>query len=334
MIKKILEYSRFPLTPLNINTMKGYSKPLHKNTLLNIAKFMYNEIPIRLSKCYYELSQLPFTPYVNSVSKLYENSFDDITSQYYPKTYDDCVLLSNTLLNIKDRHNKVQLNLSKGIQQWKSENKYIDYNINHFLDKFYMSRIGIRTIMGQYIGLVRDNENIIKDCYPKKILDTALYDAINICEMTYGDSPDIIVNGNDDFHFVYIPSHLYYIIFELCKNSLRATMELAEINHTKPNNIHIYISEGKEDLIVKISDKGGGFPRNKINDVFQYSYTTVENDLIPTNQPCIAGFGYGLPLSKLYANYFHGDLMIIPSEGIGADALVFINRLGDKAEMI
>ena len=40
-------------------------------------------------------------------------------------------------------------------------------------------------------------------------------------------------NGNDKIQFVYVPSHLYHVLFELFKNAMRATIEHAgedEIN--------------------------------------------------------------------------------------------------------
>ncbi|KAG1364880.1 hypothetical protein G6F60_013676 [Rhizopus arrhizus] len=46
----------------------------------------------------------------------------------------------------------------------------------------------------------------------------------------------------------------------------------------------------------------------------------------------MAGFGYGLPISRLYARYFGGDLKLISMEGYGTDVYLHLNRLSNSDE--
>lgn len=92
---------------------------------------------------------------------------------------------------------------------------------------------------------------------------------------------------------------------------------------------------------------GGGIPRSQMDLVFNYTYTTAgqakrcgETSLLSmepkppgqgTSAP-MAGYGYGLPLSRLYAKYFNGDLILSSVEGYGTDAIVYLKRNAAEAD--
>lgn len=38
----------------------------------------------------------------------------------------------------------------------------------------------------------------------------------------------------------------------------------------------------------------------------------------------ILGYGYGLPISRLYARYLHGDLVVLSCDGFGTDAIIYL----------
>ena len=50
-------------------------------------------------------------------------------------------------------------------------------------------------------------------------------------------------------------------------------------------------------------------------------------ETISAGQAALSGYGCGLPLSRLYAQYFGGGLDLKSMEGYGTDAYCHLNRL-------
>ena len=67
---------------------------------------------------------------------------------------------------------------------------------------------------------------------------------------------------------------------------------------------------------MQVSDEGGGIPRSGVARIWTYMYSTAKIPMpdmeeVGDTQPVVlAGYGYGLPLSRLYARYFGGDLQV------------------------
>jgi len=221
--------------------------------------------------------------------------------------------------------------------------------IQDWLDRFYMSRIGIRFLIGQHVALNTlqpDQDYVGIICTKTNVFDVvteAIENARYICEEHYGlfKGPPVQLVCPENLTFPYVPGHLSHIMFELLKNSLRAVVErYGTGDESKLPAIKIIVVEGKEDITIKISDEGGGIPRSAIPLIWTYMYTTMElgDEGMEENlrnsdfKAPMAGFGYGLPLSRLYARYFGGDLKLISMEGYGTDVYIHLNRLSSSAE--
>lgn len=132
-------------------------------------------------------------------------------------------------------------------------------------------------------------------------------------------------------------------MLELLKNSMRATVEFHGVDVAEFPPIKVVIADGNdnEDVVIKVSDEGGGISRSNMEKIWSYLFTTadpkIQKGMIgqkgenETNAP-LAGLGYGLPISRSYCRYFGGDLSIMSMEGHGTDAFVYLARLGNCRE--
>ena len=266
-------------------------------------------------------------------SRRYYAAADD-GGDWPPELNDYNKRFARTLEGIKRRHDSVVTTVAQGILEYKRNRQrmQIDSNIQSFLDRFYMSRIGIRMLIGQHIALTDQRSHsepnyvgvICTRTNVRELAQEAIENARFVCEDHYGlfDAPKVQLVCKPGLEFMYVPGHLSHMLFETLKNSLRAVVETHGQDKQEFPVTKVIIAEGKEDITIKISDEGGGIPRSAIPLVWTYMYTTVETtpNLDPDFNKSdfkapMAGFGYGLPISRLYARYFGGDLKLISLEG-------------------
>jgi len=268
---------------------------------------------------------------------------------YPPSVHEYNAKFTRLLDSIKRRHDPTVTTIAQGILDWKRSRNVssIGMDVQSWLDRFYMSRIGIRFLIGQHVALntLQSHEDYVGIiCTNSNVHDIA-YEAIEnarfVCEEHYAmfKGPPVQLICPKDLNFPYVPGHLSHIMFELLKNSLRAIVEThGTSDESKLPPIKVVVVEGKEDITIKISDEGGGIPRSAIPLIWTYMYTTMESKGIDQDfqssdfKAPMAGFGYGLPLSRLYARYFGGDLRLISMEGYGTDVYIHLNRLSSSRE--
>ncbi|GFR19468.1 [Pyruvate dehydrogenase [Trichonephila clavata] len=309
--------------------------------------FLRKELPVRLANIMKEIQLLPENllrmPSVSLVQSWYEKSFEEILVYETVDTSDPKILESfcERLLKIHNRHNDVVPTMAQGVIELKQMcqlDQQTEHSIQYFLDRFYMSRISIRMLINQHTSLFGSNLNghprhigcIDPNCSVTAVLKDAYENARFLCDQYYMASPGLEItehNGCDsgtNISVVYVPSHLYHMLFELFKNAMRAVVEHYGSDADSFPPLQVIVALGREDLTIKMSDRGGGIPRSLIDTLFQYMYSTAPTPSPSTESTPLAGYGYGLPLSRLYARYFQGDLIITSAEGYGTDAIIYL----------
>lgn len=108
------------------------------------------------------------------------------------------------------------------------------------------------------------------------------------------------------------------------------------IGHSNPSS---------QSITIRIRDRGGGIPQEVLPHIWSYSFTTFSDmdfqnsengnlDALNTlsgsgnHLSSIAGLGYGLPLSRAYAEYFGGGIAVQSLWGWGTDVYLTLQGVG------
>ncbi|CAI5931854.1 unnamed protein product [Closterium sp. NIES-65] len=319
------------------NMMAHGAFPTERN-LLSSAQFLQQELPVRLAHRVTELENLPYglstkAP-VLKVRDWYVDSFKDIRGFPAIESREEELRFTHLLAQVKMRHNNVIPTMAMGINELKQDlgrkGRLDDLlEIHQFLDRFYMSRIGIRMLIGQHVALHDPNPPphfiglICTKVSPVDVARNAVDDARSACMRTYGSAPEVEIYGDPDFTFAYVPTHLHQMVFELCKNSLRAVQERFADADTDPPPIRVVVADGIEDVTIKldmpaclllppshqhalfplccapssfprccaaslylqISDEGGGIPHSGLPHIRTYLYSTARLPAATSHSP-------------------------------------------------
>ncbi|TPP58174.1 Pyruvate dehydrogenase lipoamide kinase [Fasciola gigantica] len=354
--EKFVKYGAYSPIPLSLKKLTAFAQG---GCAVKSATFLRDELPVRLANIMQEIQLLPDqliqTPSASLVNHWYEQSFCELM-EFESAAFDEKLLtnFNERLAQIRNRHTTTVETMAQGVMEMQERHKtdlITNNQVQYFLDRFYMMRISIRMLINHHLLMFGSELNkhrrfagsIDPDCNVLEILEDAYEDAKFLCEHYYSTAPTITVDtvGADKgkIEFVYVPSHLYHILFELLKNAMRAVVEQKSRDTSLPP-IEVLVAAGKESVTIKISDLGGGIPRSDMEFVFNYTYTTARGgDKNKPPEPIgesgnapLAGYGYGLPLSRLYAKYFNGDLILASVEGYGTDAIVYLKRNAADAD--
>jgi len=142
-----------------------------EQVLIQVAMFLHHELPIRLARRVVDLQRIQLLRDMDSVRlvhRWYAQSFEELLNCPAPNTAEKEEAFANVLQNIYQRHAATLLTMARGAYELRQELgrkggrariAFEDHrDIHNFLDSFYMSRIGIRVLIGQVRILLRPSQ--------------------------------------------------------------------------------------------------------------------------------------------------------------------------------
>jgi len=325
------------------STLMYSSRSKDGSHVLKSAQYLRREMPIRISHRIAGIRSLPFivgcNPTILAVHELYIRSFHMLNEFPEILTESDQENFSHLLRQLLDDHKDVVSQLASGFKECRKHMKDEDL-VRRYLDKNLTSRLSMRMLATHHLNLAEtkdDHIGIIKiNMSLKQVVDRWAAFVQQITEDKYGHCPEIRISGHVNAKFPYIEMPLDYIMPELLKNAVRATIEAHPSSKGKTlPPVYVTLANNNMDFIIKISDRGGGIPHDRVDQVMQYNFSTAEesreiemqDDIFSslmsecnrTTSGPMHGYGFGLPTSRAYAEYLGGSLTLTSMQGLGTD---------------
>ncbi|TKY87106.1 hypothetical protein EX895_003783 [Sporisorium graminicola] len=236
--------------------------------------------------------------HLEDVYQKYWSAFETFRRFPHIKSMDDNEKFCNLLRGLLDDHLTIIPSLTIGIVE--SSHHLQPQQLDKFMERMLRSRISRRVLAEQHIALTEalddpfhffnepvrrqeegedeasdldHSEDAVGDhvgiIYTRLSVASVVNKGIKLLTQMFASMSDgaaeriprVEVDGDLRARFAYIPEHLEYIVFELLKNAMRATIR-KHAGEKSAGVVKVTIVEGppEEDLIIRISDSGGGLP--------------------------------------------------------------------------
>ncbi|OWF46554.1 3-methyl-2-oxobutanoate dehydrogenase [lipoamide] kinase, mitochondrial-like [Mizuhopecten yessoensis] len=324
-----------------------------KSHLLRSAQYLYKELPVRLAHRIEGFRNLPFIVGCNStilkVHEMYILAFHTLYGHGKVMDMESEKVYSETLATLLDQHKDVITLLAQGFSESRKHIKD-EQLIQAFLDRTLKSRLGIRVLAQHHLAMHNEQSNhvgIIDVSFtPRVLLESSVEFLSKLCRDRYGCAPNVQLLGHMSVQFPYMPQPVEYIVGEVMKNAMRATVEKNRGNYSNIPDVVVTVANNNTDFIIKVSDRGGGIPHDIVDKVWNYNYTTaysLTDDQEQTGgifgevmSPAgragesvsrMHGYGFGLPTARAYAEFLGGRITLETMQGIGTDVYIRLSHI-------
>ena len=360
LISQIYLHSNFPVREVDLNRLTHMTKDPNVDTLIDSARILQEEVPIRISRRIVALEGLPSQMLSHpSIHKLKQKLIQTFAKLKDASPVVDVASEREYMIlqqSVRDEHADMY-NLLVDALIASGENAE-NSTVTDIIDSFYTSRIGLRMLIDHHNAIKRqlssgsDIVGIIDDkLNPFEAIEDMIEDVRSCCESNFGVSPKILLDGSDkEFQFSYVRDHVERIMYAILLNASRATAQyhIANNNDKELPDVRVLVAGDEAGCTIRVNDEGGRLVSwNNVDALFKYSSTlshssadnldpltasaidfgirNVDENYVVASSASVRGFG--LPMSRLYARYFGGDLSVVPVASHGSDTYVYLNTL-------
>ena len=367
LLSSIYLHSNFPTEPVNLTRLFQMTEgSVTKDDVVASARVLQQEVPIRLARRVVELESLPSMmadhPSIQNLKKKLIGSFAILKDA--PEVVDEASEREYMFLqrNVRDKHQDMYHLLVDALVSGGGKRGEEPSEVTAIIDGFYSSRISLRMLVDHHNAIKMQVEKggaipvtgiIDESLSPIDVIRSMISDVQSCCRSNFGIAPDIEVEGTNEFTFTYVKDHVERIMYAILLNASRATAkhfidvhgsETAEV----PPAVRVRVASDKFGCTVHVSDHGNSLVQyDEVEKLFKYSSTishsvdgTTKKDPLAGDATGIAGYnyvfdesaairGFGLPVSRLYARYFGGDLQVVPISSCGNETFLHLKTLDE-----
>lgn len=341
------EWRKHKTTPLKMKDL--YKVGLDKQRQLQHARYLHRELRIRMAHAVTSLQSLPpaltQSAGVGEVIRRHTHSVAKLGNCGCPSNFVEHSAFTELLEDITNYHEDDLCCITEEVHRFaRTPQGHSTMSVmDKALRKFLLMRIGTRLQVKHQIKSQQDNNASYSGVFQmhgtlEQIARESAERSAALCQERLGQAPSILVEEDHStgVDLPCMPAVLSYILNELFKNACQAVVERYVGKHTDSlPPVRCHIAQTAAGLHVRISDMGRGISQQQMEKLGQFGHSSNSSPWCSRKtSDVLSGYGVGLSLCRLYAQYFGGDLTLSSEVGVGTDVFLRIAWSPDTSECL
>ncbi|KAI3625408.1 hypothetical protein CBS9595_000769 [Malassezia furfur] len=262
----------------------GQSAQRHRGLLMESANYLRTEVTTRIAHRLRDMQALPFVAMSNeqldSIYQFFWSTFETLRRMERIETLEQNQELIKVMTGLLSER-KSKLALIAGISRecvYYMEPETVDL----FLARMLRSQVSREVLAKQHIaltamhrsgekskgtkiGMIDTDLDVAKSVEKSAKIAKESIASLNGWDQDDPRLPEVTLDGDTDVHIAYVTEHLEFILLELIKVSMQSTMarftnaSIREMSRSPPPvQITIVNAPGRGDMVIRVSDRGGG----------------------------------------------------------------------------